>query len=260
MKKDILLLHDLLLLYIVVNLGHFFMEPVVGVPTYVSIARIFNLIQVDYRILYPSFFLITFSVVLLGILHPTPWLRFLTAFCFFILIFLRYSFGGISQVSHIWIWSSFLFTLLEFFQLIKFRVVMNCLYAVFFSSYFNAGIWKVRTLLSLKEINWESLKNSSLEVIGTSVQQGIEMEKPLLKLLLLNYQIFPYLFLVLIIFQVLTILPVAYPILRRSFVVAALLFHVSSGSLLGHWYTDTILMCLFLLFVNSLEDRLQIEE
>ena len=255
--RNIRLLHDLLLLYIVFELGQIFMEPLSKEPNYISFARIFSIIPINYQKLYPVFYIATILSLFFCILFENKLTRFLVAFQFTTLISLQFSFGSISHMAHVWIWSSIILFLSISVDRVSRELILDTISASLFASYFNSGCWKVRNILSSSDFTYQTFKDISLETIGQSVAGGHSIERPMLKLLIENYDVYPFIFSLVILFQATCFLPIIFKKLRATFLVCALMFHFGAGALLGHWYFHTCLMCLYLLYFTH-EDKQKI--
>lgn len=247
-------IHYIMLSFVVLMLGSFFSKGPAITPIYIWHVSFLNNLDLNPNILYPLIFSITYISIILNILYEKKALKIFT-FIFMITLFsLRYSFGHISHPNHIWIWSSLFFIFIDPKKEITSRSnikTFQFLIATHFLIYFNAGIWKLRSLIRNNDFSLVSIKDSSLESIGVSLAHGLKINPAILDFFI-NYQDIAGIgFFFIIAFQLSTILPLIKYELAPKFFILSIFFHLITGIFTGHWYMQTAFMCFYLYFLTS---------
>lgn len=194
------------------------------------------------------FYILTLTSVFVNIFSTKIIFRILATFFVLAYFSFYYSAGKISHNNHAWLYACiFMVFYLPFAGTKEVRnyFVIRLIQTTLLLSYFNAGIWKIRTLISSNDSIIETVSRH----IAFSVAEGNELSKIVLETLQ-----FPNLvttgFVLTLLFQLSTIVPISTGKYTKTYGVLAILFHMMTGLTVGIWFASTA-WCVFLFFIVS---------
>ena len=187
------------------------------------------------------------------IFYPHKYLKIISSVFVLFLFSITFSYGKIHHSSHIWMISSILMVFFFLDKPLKSKInyfMLRLMQALLLSHYFISGLWKIRSLLSSKFAF--SFKEIVSEYIAYDLaESGIEANM-FLKILLYQYpELLSFGFLCVLLFQLTSIIPVFLDKFFILYGVLAILFHLSTGIVLGVYFTPTVLAVLFFLIISE---------
>jgi hypothetical protein len=228
-----------------------------GVPTYIWVLS-FLPSSVSPLKLGLSLFILASSTSLAALFRPNKKLRGLSFIFFLSFMSFVYSFGKINHSYHAWIFSSFFFIFInekeELFSGLNI-VLIKIMQTSLLLPYLCSGLWKLRDNGSL--YSYQGILDTNLNFIAYAVAQGTVEYDKLRQALMGDYSGLLVLgYLGVLIFQ----LGCSLAIIRQKgfilFGVMVVLFHLTSGIVLGVWFFGTTISALFLLIlIGSLEKQ-----
>lgn len=237
----------LLLFALFFTYGKTFTSHISKHPEYNDIARILNFLPIDHNYIYPTFFLLSMVTFILTAINPTPGLRRLSFISLLFLYDMKYSFGVRHHSGLISIYFAG-WLCLPNKVLLNSKNTIKALCAILFSIYFNAGIWKLKTLVSHHE------EGSFFDLLARLAEPPLVYNwniHPLSHFLfghsyLLSRSILIFGMFFVLLFQLTTFLPIVFHRLRKTYLILCICFHFSLGTLTGTWFLNQIIACLWI--------------
>lgn len=252
MTKIFFILYYSLLSYIILLWGPFFVNEN---TSFISEFRGFAKILKPYKesdLLYPAIFIFTTPFLGWSVLFHNRLLRVFIAFLILFIFFMRSSFGIVLHGTHSWIVSCIWMCFISEKENISSKhnlTVIRLIQATILSHYFFAGLWK--SLKLFKVSSWEMYHSHLLDQIAYSLLTVSNGPNLSLVQRLSDLPVLLIGFLLVVVFQFSSLLPV---LLNRGFIfygVAIVGFHIITGITLGVWFSNTILAVLFFLIITE---------
>lgn len=250
MTKIFFVLYYSFLSYIILLWGPFFVNENTGfISEFRGFAKILEPWK-DSDLLYPAVFIFTTLFLGWSILFHNRLLRVFVAFLVLLIFFMRYSFGIVLHGTHTWIISCIWMCFISEKKSISSThnlTVIRLIQATILSHYFFAGLWKFLKLFKVS--SWEMYHSHLLDQIAYSFLTVSNGPKLTIIQRLSDLPIFPAGFLLIVVFQLSSLLPVLF---NKGFIfygLAVVGFHIVTGIALGIWFSSTILSVLFFLIV-----------
>ncbi len=223
----------------------FFLQLHIPNPSYVAFARPLSWLPLNHEIVYPIVFFVTLATLISTFLYPVRALRIFSMFTIFLFFSMNFSFGKINHNIHIWIIAAIFFSLLKNQNPLK--LTSNLFYVRLMQSfslcpYFFSGLWKIRGPLFSQDLHL-----NAAEQITYALAEGNYIHPWLVNTLLYQYpKIGGYGLLLVVGFQLATIVPILQQKNFKFWGFMAVGFHITTGLTLGIWFIQTILGLLFL--------------
>ena len=202
-------------------------------------------------------FLCSLFFVLCSILKPYRLLRILTAVFILIFFSIIYSYGKIYHSSHAFILSSVLVCFFDENKNLNFKrnfFTLRLVQGILLCSYFMSGLWKLRFMISSNfTFSFNELIMNYISY--TLVSQDLH---PILKFLLYEEPwLLSFAYFCVLVFQLTSLVPIIFDRWFRVYGVLAILFHLSTGLVLGIYFYQTVLAVLafFILAENIKENK-----
>lgn len=233
------------LIYFVIEKAPFFLSSDLLKPAYVAFARPLNWLNIDHTILYPAIWAINIVVLLITIYKPVRWLRFLSLTFVYLFFSMSFSYEKITHSHHSWLLAAIFICLLDTRNNLsspKNIFYVRLMQSLLLCPYFLSGLWKIRgPLLS------QDLFLNAAEQMTSAIAEGNQIHPWFVEnLLVTNQNLLELGFLFVVGFQ----LSVIVPILRqRNFLIyggLAIIFHLTTGLIMGIWFLPTIAAILLL--------------
>ena len=249
MSKIFLQIYYSLLFCIIFQYSHYFLyETSSQNPEYVLFAYPLNFLNLPILI-HSLLFLFSLFFCLLCIITPNKYVKLITSILVLLIFSIKYSYGQIHHENHIWMISSILIcffsvnkTLISKANLFTLRLAQSIL----LSHYFISGLWKVRYLLKY------SFKDIVLEVTAWTFTIYVEGPNILSNILLYQYPGILYFgFLCVLVFQMLSLVPIFLNRLLVLYGILAVLFHISSSVFIGISFYSTVFAVLYFLIITE---------
>ena len=192
-------------------------------------------------------FLSSFGFCFLSIFHPLKYLRIITSVLACAIFLILYPYKYIGHHNHIWMISSVLMCFFSSSQDLKSKTncfIIRLIQALILSHYFISGLWKLRTLFSVKFTI--PIKDMLLEAMAyAQTIRGLEFHA-FVKILLYQYpELLSVGFFCTLVFQLTALFPVIFNNLIVLYGILAILFHFLVGITTGIYFSHTVLAILF---------------
>ena len=192
-------------------------------------------------------FLSSLFFCFLAIFHPLKYLRIITSVLVCAVFLILYSYRYTGHHNHIWMISSILMCFFSTDQDLKPKTncfIIRLIQALILSHYFISGLWKLRTLFSVKFTI--PIKDMLLEAMAyAQTIRGLEFHA-FVKILLYQYpELLSVGFFCVLLFQLTALLPLVFSNLIILYGVLAILFHFLVGITTGIYFSHTVLAILF---------------
>ena len=187
----------------------------------------------------------------LCIFHPQKYLKIVTSVLVCAIFLILYSYKHIGHHNHIWMISSILMCFFSPDQALKSKTncfIIRLTQALLLSHYFISGLWKLRTLFSVKfAIPFKDILSEAIAFAQTT--RSLEFHIFVKVLLYQHPELLSVGFFCALLFQLTSLLPVFFNNLIILYGVLAVLFHFSMGIISGIYFSHTVLAILFFLII-----------
>lgn len=220
---------------------------------FVSFSYFLNFVtRPDYFIFILSLCLLLLSVWCLFTLNQMC--RAAMAVLLSILLSVGFAFGKINHSQHVWMLSAYI---LIFFDPKKTmsdrpnRQLLDLVQVLLLSTYFISGLWKLRAFFS--SISLANFEFTVLDYMAYGVLEGNKILFIVSDLLKTHTWVFSYGFILILVFQLGSVVPIFFRHYRTVWGFAACAFHFITGCALGIWFVEQSMAALFfLIFVPLL--------
>lgn len=195
------------------------------------------------------FTLFAFAVSVICLFKQIRILTILLSVVFISTHFIFYSwYGKIDHTTHLWMWSTLFMCFLSLDQGLaskKNEFVLSLIQTVILSSYFCAGLWKLRDLFFVSD--FRAVASAPLNHIAYAVAEGNGPSQFISNYLQgNNLQIFIQMaFFGVLAFQLTSFLPIFFRKWVPYYGVSAVVFHIGTGLFMGIWFSGAIMANLF---------------
>lgn len=198
-----------------------------------------------YKLSYPILFFLGLGSSLACTIKPNLWLRAVSSSLFAVLLSVKFSYGMVTHAEHAWLVTSAIvcfFAIAEPLTSLRNLIVLRLTQSTVLGFYFMSGLWKLRNL------GFSGWGEATLEHHASALAQGSKAWPYFYEMVVVNFPWLPWLgFAVIIIFQLSAVIPMWTGKYFMYWGIAGVLFHVSTGVVLGIWFVPMALANIVLL-------------
>ncbi len=197
----------------------------------------------------PVFFLTTLVLSMFCIFRDSRTLRAFVSFFLILLFSIKFSFKDIGHSRHIWFFASFFFIFIDSRTSLESkgnRLVLRLTQITLLLQYFSSGLWKFMALEKKPSLNY--FKEVIYEHIASSMIEGSKFVAIVSETLVYQYpSVLALGFLFILVFELLSIVPVLTDRYFCFFGFCAIFFHVMTEMVMGVSFAPNIIAAVYFL-------------